>query len=48
MDPKIAILFALIGTIIILSYLTEEKLRRIRRPFTGRGWRQLMPSRRRI
>jgi hypothetical protein len=48
MDPKIAILFALIGTIIALSYLTEENLRRLRRPFAGRAWRHLMPSRRRF
>lgn len=47
MDPKIAILFALIGTIIALSNLRDEHLRRMRRPFV-RGWRQLVPSRRRI
>jgi hypothetical protein len=47
MDPKISILFALIGSIIVLSYLTDDNLRRMRRPFARGAWRQLMPSRRR-
>lgn len=47
MDPKITLLLVLIGAIIALSYLNDENLRRMRRQFLGRRWRQLMPLRRR-
>ncbi len=47
MDPKLTILFLLIGAIIVLSYLTEENLGRMRRQFVDRRWRKIMPLRRR-
>ena len=47
MDPKLTILFVLIGAIIVLSYLTEENLGRMRRQFVDRRWRKIMPLRRR-
>ena len=47
MDPKITILFVLIGVIIALSHLNEERLHRFWRQFAGRGWRDFMPVRRR-
>ncbi len=47
MDPKLTILFLLIGAIIVLSYLTEENLGRMRRQFVDRRWRKIVPLRRR-
>lgn len=47
MDPKLAILFMLIGVIITLSHLNEENLGRMRRQFVNRRWRKMMPLRRR-
>jgi len=47
MDPKLTILFLLIGAIIVLSYLTEENLGRMRRQLVDRRWRKIMPLRRR-
>ena len=46
MDPKLAILFLLVGAIIALSHLTEENIRRIRRPLIRMQWREFVPSRR--
>lgn len=48
MDPKLAILFALIACVIVLSHLTEENWGRLRRQLVVRNWRQLVPARRRI
>jgi len=47
MDPKITILFVLIGAIIGLSYLSETKLTRIRRQLVALRWRTFVPLRRR-
>ncbi|HEY6023682.1 MAG TPA: hypothetical protein VIV34_05825 [Pseudolabrys sp.] len=47
MDPKIGLLFLLIGTVIVLSHLSEENLNRVRRQLAGRRWREIMPRRRR-
>jgi hypothetical protein len=47
MDPKIALLFALIGTVIVLSHLSDENLGRMRRQLAGGRWREIMPRRRR-
>jgi hypothetical protein len=47
MDPKIAILFLLIGSVIGLSYLSDENLRRVRRQLTATRWRNFVPGRRR-
>jgi hypothetical protein len=46
MDPKIALLFSLIGAVIALSYLSEDNLRRLKRQFSSLGWRQLALPRR--
>jgi hypothetical protein len=47
MDPKIALLFMLIGSVIGLSHLSEENLGRVRRQLSARRWREFMPKRRR-
>jgi hypothetical protein len=47
MDPKIALLFLLISTVIGLSHLGNEKFDRVRRQLAGRRWREFMPGRRR-
>ena len=47
MNPKLTILFMLIGAVIGLSYLSDERLDRMRRRFVSRRWRQLAPLRRR-
>jgi hypothetical protein len=47
MDPKIALLFLLIGSVIGLSYLSEENLGRVRRQLTATRWRNFVPGRRR-
>jgi len=47
MDPKLTILFLLIGCVIGLSHLNEENLGRMRRQIAGRTWRDLVPARRR-
>jgi len=46
MDPKLAILFLLIGSVIGLSHLNDEKLARLRRQFVARRWREFVPGRR--
>jgi hypothetical protein len=48
MDPKLTILFLLIGAVIALSHLNEENLRRMRRQFVSRRWREFVPLRRRF
>ena len=47
MDPKIALLFLLIGSVIGLSHLSEENLGRVRRQLADRRWREFMLRRRR-
>ena len=47
MDPKIALLFMLIGTVIGLSHLSDDHLGRVRRQLAARRWREFMPGRRR-
>jgi len=42
MDPKLAILFLLIGAIIALSHLTDETLRRMRRQLITGHWREFV------
>lgn len=44
MDPKLAILFMLIGSIITLSHLGDGTLRRMQRQFNFRQWRDLLPG----
>jgi hypothetical protein len=44
MDPKLALLFLLIGTVIGLSHLNDDRLGRLRRQFIARrrrgSWRK--------
>jgi hypothetical protein len=47
MDPKLTILFLLIGCVVLLSHLNEENLGRMRRQIASRSWRDLVPVRRR-
>ncbi|HEY2754781.1 MAG TPA: hypothetical protein VGJ01_03465 [Pseudolabrys sp.] len=47
MDPKITILFVLIGAIIALASLTDGNLQRLWRQVAERGWRGFVPTRRR-
>ena len=46
MDPKLTMLFVLIGTIIGLSHLSHETLTKVKREFDGRRWRDIVPRRR--
>ena len=43
MDPKLAILFLLIGCVIGLSHLNEENMGRMRRQIVSRSWREFVP-----
>jgi hypothetical protein len=47
MDPKLTILFLLIGCVIGLSHLNEDNLGRMRRLIASRSWREFVPLRRR-
>jgi|NGEPerStandDraft_6_1074524.scaffolds.fasta_scaffold329905_1 hypothetical protein len=47
MDPKLMILFLLIGCVIGFSHLNEENLGRMRRQIVDRRWREFVPLRRR-
>ncbi len=40
MDPKLTILFLLIGAVIALSNLNDEKLAQVRRQIAARRWRE--------
>jgi hypothetical protein len=46
MDPKLAMLFLLIGTIIGLSHLDEDSVARVKQQFALRRWREMLPARR--
>ena len=46
MDPKLAILFMLIGTVIGLSHLNDAHLTRMRRQLVRLRWRDFGPVRR--
>ena len=48
MDPKLTLLFLLIGAIIGLSHLNEDNLVRMRRQLVVRRWRQFGRVRRKI
>jgi hypothetical protein len=43
MDPKLTILFLLIGTIICLSHLSREIMTKIKRKFEIQHWRGIVP-----
>jgi hypothetical protein len=48
MDPKLTILFMLIGVIITMSHLADGTFGRVRRQLSIRSWREKMPGSRRI
>jgi len=48
MDPKLTMLFLLIGAVIVLSNLSEENLGRMRRQLSARRWREFVPGRRKV
>jgi hypothetical protein len=48
MDPKLALLFILIGCVIGLSHLSDESLGRVRRQLAAGRWREFIPKRRRV
>ncbi len=48
MDPKLTMLFMLIGTVVVLSHLTDENLTRMRRQLVNRRWRNFVRPPRKI
>jgi hypothetical protein len=48
MDPKLTLLFVLIGAVVVLSHLTEENITRVRRQLSERRWRQFVRISRKI
>jgi hypothetical protein len=48
MDPKLTLLFLLIGTVVGLSHLSEKNLTRMRRQLVARRWRQFVRIRRKF
>ena len=48
MDPKLTLLFMLIGVVVALSHLTDENLARVRRQFIDRRWRHFVRSTRKF
>ncbi len=48
MDPKLTLLFMLIGTVVVLSHLTDENLTRMRRQLMDRRWRNFVRLSRKI
>jgi len=48
MDPKLALLFLLISSIVGLSHLDEDRWARVRRQFVNRRWREIVPGRRKF
>jgi len=46
MDPKLTLLFLLIGSIVSFSHLNDEALARMTRQLVRRDWRDFMPRRR--
>lgn len=48
MDPKLTLLFLLIGTIVGLSHLSDDSLSRMRRQLIDRRWRDFVHGRRKI
>lgn len=48
MDPKLTILFMLIGAIITMSHLADGTFGRVRRQISIRGLRDMVPGRRKI
>jgi hypothetical protein len=43
MDPKLTMLFLLIGTIICLSHLSREIVTKMKSKFESQRWRDIVP-----
>jgi len=48
MEPKIALFFLLIASVIGLSHLNDEVVGRMRRQLGEGRWREILPRRRRV
>jgi hypothetical protein len=48
MDPKLTLLFLLIGTVVGLSHLSDDNLSRMRRQLIDRRWREFVRGRRKF
>jgi len=48
MDPKLTMLFVLIGAVVVLSHLTDDNLTRVRRQLLDRRWRNFVRISRKI
>ena len=48
MDPKLTMLFVLIGVVVVLSHLTDDNLMRMRRQLVDRRWRNFVRISRKI
>ena len=48
MEPKIALFFLLIASIIGLSHLNDEVVERMRRQISEGRWREILQRRRRV
>jgi hypothetical protein len=48
MDPKLTLLFVLIGAVVALSHLTDDNLTRMRRQLADRRWRNFVRISRKI
>jgi hypothetical protein len=48
MEPKIALLFLLIASVVGLSHLNDDVVGRMRRHLGEGRWREILPRRRRV
>jgi hypothetical protein len=48
MDPKLTLLFLLIGTVVGLSHLSDDNLSRMRRQLIDWRWREFVRGRRKF
>ena len=48
MEPKIALFFLLIASVIGLSHLNDDVVSRMRRKLGEGRWREILPRRRRV
>jgi hypothetical protein len=48
MDPKLTMLFVLIGAVVVLSHLTDDNLTRVRQQLVDRRWRNFVRISRKI
>jgi len=48
MEPKIALLFLLIASVVGLSHLNDDVVGRMRRQLGEGRWREILPRRRKV